>query len=187
MTTNGNHLALRVETYIPVTGSRFSRADAARIGPVLYRLALEGKTTAPHIVEEATDPDSPLHEDFEWSDTEAARKYRENQARDMARSIAIRIITEGAQGFPKVTTTRFFFAVHNPEAPQLDSGRQLRHYTPANVVVKQMDMRAQIVETGTQQLLGWMARYKQYRELFEENNNMWQGIFQCVEDMMDGR
>ena len=51
--------------------------------------AQRGALTPAIIVEEATDPGSPLHERFEWDDTEAARRYRERQAVDLIRSVQI--------------------------------------------------------------------------------------------------
>jgi hypothetical protein len=40
-----------------------------------------GQCTPERVVKEAADPNSPLHEDFEWDDTEAGRLYRLSQAR----------------------------------------------------------------------------------------------------------
>lgn len=46
------------------------------------------------IVEESRDESAPLHECFEWDDTEAARMYRERQAGDMLRGITVEVVTE---------------------------------------------------------------------------------------------
>lgn len=45
------------------------------------------------VVELAASTNHPLHEYFEWSDTEAAQKYREDQARRLIRSVKIRYST----------------------------------------------------------------------------------------------
>lgn len=42
-----------------------------------------GRLTAEKVVEHAADPTHPLHGFFEWDDTEAARKYRIAQAREL--------------------------------------------------------------------------------------------------------
>ncbi len=43
------------------------------------------------VLEEATDKTSPLHDMFDWDDTEAARKHRLNQARSIIR-VAVRVL-----------------------------------------------------------------------------------------------
>ena len=57
----------------------------------LRRIAAEhgGVLKPEDVVEEAKDPDNPLHSAFEWSNTEAARKYRLWQARQLI-SITVR-------------------------------------------------------------------------------------------------
>lgn len=48
-----------------------------------------GTLTPALVVEQATAPDSPLHDKFEWRDDEAARKYRLVQAGRLIRSVTI--------------------------------------------------------------------------------------------------
>lgn len=79
-----------------------SKLPAKVAGPALLKLAgdrgLEGLPAA-EIVEAASHPASPLHAGFEWDNTEAARQYRLEQARAMARSIRIVVTLVG--GAPK--------------------------------------------------------------------------------------
>jgi hypothetical protein len=44
------------------------------------------------VVEEASDDESPLHQYFEWDDTEAAHAYRLQQARGLIRRMTVRLI-----------------------------------------------------------------------------------------------
>ncbi|HAZ61006.1 MAG TPA: hypothetical protein DCY89_05470 [Gammaproteobacteria bacterium] len=46
-----------------------------------------GALTPALVVEAATDPESPLHDAFDWDDSAAAHKYRLVQARSMIRSV----------------------------------------------------------------------------------------------------
>lgn len=57
----------------------------------LKKLADEngGTLTPEKIVEDAQDPDSPLHEEFEWDDEKAAHQHRLMQARTLIRTINI--------------------------------------------------------------------------------------------------
>jgi hypothetical protein len=61
---------------------------------ILDQLAESGPITASRIVEEAEDPEHPLHSRFEWDDTEAARQYRLIQARNLI--VSIRYKPDGA-------------------------------------------------------------------------------------------
>lgn len=49
------------------------------------------KLTPSLVVEAATDPKSPLHREFTWDDSEAARKYRLAQARTLIRSVEVKV------------------------------------------------------------------------------------------------
>lgn len=48
-----------------------------------------GTLTAPLVVAEASNPNHPLHERFEWDNTVAGKRYREVQARELIRSVKI--------------------------------------------------------------------------------------------------
>lgn len=50
-----------------------------------------GRLAPADVVEAARDPQSPLHSHFEWDDTDAARKYRLDQARTLIRSVKIEV------------------------------------------------------------------------------------------------
>ena len=50
-----------------------------------------GRITPEAVVEDARDPESPLHDLFLWDDTEAAHQYRLSQARGVIRSIKVDI------------------------------------------------------------------------------------------------
>ena len=52
---------------------------------------------AEDVLERAKDPDSELHKCFLWDDTEAARRYRLRQARDVCASIVIKVVEVEAQ------------------------------------------------------------------------------------------
>ena len=57
-------------------------------------LASSGRLTVDAIVEDAASPDSPLHGEFEWDDTTAARKYRKVQAGALMRRVRLDVVTK---------------------------------------------------------------------------------------------
>lgn len=72
-----------------------------------------GVLTPDAVVEDARDESSPLHDQFEWDDSEAAKQWRLEQARALIRSVRVEIQTETKT----ISTVRY---VRSPEA----TGRQ---------------------------------------------------------------
>lgn len=54
----------------------------------------DGRLTADAIVDDATDPSSPLHDKFDWNDRTAAHAYRVHQARAIIQSVSVRQLSE---------------------------------------------------------------------------------------------
>lgn len=59
--------------------------------------AQRGSLTPEIVVEEARDPEHPLHHRFDWDDTEAARKWRLSQAQEI-----LRVSYVPAKGMPEI-------------------------------------------------------------------------------------
>lgn len=55
--------------------------------------ASAGTLTAENVVKDARDPKSPLHDYFDWNDTDAAHQWRLSQARELIRSVKVEIKT----------------------------------------------------------------------------------------------
>ena len=95
--------------------SSLSDKEAALCGPVLAKIETDhGKLTPRLVVADASDPRSPLHDQFEWNDTEAAIKYREDQARRLIRNIMVRVTVDD-----KKLTSRKLVADHVDTAVSL--------------------------------------------------------------------
>lgn len=56
-----------------------------------------GAVTPTAILDDASDPQSPLHRFFEWDDGAAAEKYRLHQACDLIRRVQVYITREGVK------------------------------------------------------------------------------------------
>jgi hypothetical protein len=69
-----------------MTNGQIEPGGATNLRDVLLEIRTKrGSLTPEIVVEEAADPMHPLHHRFEWNDTEAARKYRLNQAASLLR------------------------------------------------------------------------------------------------------
>lgn len=71
------------------SGTRIS-ADAQIAGEMCAELEKEGRLTAKNLLEANREDDAPLHDVFNWNDSEAAELYREDQARYIIRSIVVK-------------------------------------------------------------------------------------------------
>ena len=71
------------------SGARIS-ADAQVAGEMCAKLEKEGRLTAKNLLNENREKDAPLHDAFNWNDSEAAELFREEQARYIIRSIVVK-------------------------------------------------------------------------------------------------
>lgn len=69
--------------------------DSGLIATELARIAgRSGKLTPQAVVDEARNPEHPLHACFDWDDETAAEAWRLEQARTLIRSVRVEITTE---------------------------------------------------------------------------------------------
>ena len=71
----------------------------------------DGKLTPEQVLGEAVDPDSPLHDRFEWDDAVASHKYRVAQARHLIASVMISIEEKPIRAFPYIPSTGSYMPV----------------------------------------------------------------------------
>lgn len=135
-------------------GSRYSNDDARVIGPVLNELAESNNNgfTPKDVVEVASDPESPIHRYFEWKDEVAGPLYRLDQARGMARSIQIRVITAD-QAEDEGDTVRAYHNIQDTYTFQRKEGDQVinedvtrRRYVTLEMVKQVPDYQEQIIK-----------------------------------------
>lgn len=71
---------------------RMTKQDVAAVKREIIKIELRGLEPSPaRIVDVARDPKNPMHPFFQWNDTEAARRYRLDQARELIGMIRIKI------------------------------------------------------------------------------------------------
>src|SRR5690606_25037488 len=121
-----------------VKGSRLNEEQAQRYGESIYALVEErdGAVTPDDVLAAAKPKRSKLHDWFEWDDSEAAHKYRLNQAAYLLRSINIVIHREDGDAEVR--------AFHNVII-QREEVRE-RVYADAHRVFTEQEYRAQVID-----------------------------------------
>lgn len=130
-----------------VVGERLEQLSAAH----------GNRLTARVVVDDARPADSPLHRCFEWDDLRAAELYREDQARDVIRSV--RVVVEPIDGAER-TVTRMFVNVIDQRG-----GEASQAYVPSAVVRSDEDLRREVLLAARRDFLSWRARYQEIAEL----------------------
>lgn len=118
------------------------------------------EVTPHNIVELAKDENSPLHNEFEWNDTVAGEKYREDQARKML----LAIIVKEEKVNKKLVETRAYISA-------------IKRYTykPIDVVVKDIDEYEHMLNMAMRELQSFMKKYSSLKEL--------EPIFEVIENI----
>lgn len=154
-----------LKEYFAATGSIYTDADAQKIGPVLEKLAEQGRSTPKQIVEAAKNEKSPLHGYFEWHDDIAAQLYREDQARYMARSIQVKVVdTEGVEREARAFYSAKVVPIENTEAKR---GSKQYQYVTIDTVMQDQQIADQVIKDALGQLVSWKNKYSIYRALFK--------------------
>lgn len=131
---------------VPISG------DPQEVGQELERIEQKHGKCEPEIVlDEARDPESPLHDYFTWDDAEAARKQRLAEARKVTRSVIIREV----DGHEPEGPTRAFVHITDEDG----SG-----YESTTVAMKDQDKREQILERAYRDLERFKDRYGHLEE-----------------------
>lgn len=125
--------------------------EANVIGAYLDRIQSKEALTPKIIVENARSPKSPIHRVFEWDDSAAAEKWREEQAQHLIRHIVI-IVSDDADELKQ-----------GPAYVSVVIDKQ-QQYVPTMVAIKSPDLRSQMLEYALRDL---QAFEKKYREVFE--------------------
>jgi hypothetical protein len=112
-----------------------------------------GTITPAQVVEYAADPSTALHGLFTWDDSEAARRYREQQAAQYLRVVLRVVPREG--GEPLVT--RAFVS--------LSADRGTGVYRPVVNVLSDTEQRAQLVRDAMAELAAFRRKYQNIAEL----------------------
>lgn len=143
MTTFEN-LKFRIKDGAHISGS------AQAIGEELQRISsVYSELRAEYVVEEAQNPANILYSYFEWDDTEAARKFRLEQARSVIRSIEV------VMNDPSVHPVRAF--IKDPIG--VNTG-----YKPIQGLMENAESKKAILSNAKADLKTWKRRYDHLSE-----------------------
>ncbi len=112
-----------------------SKIKANDVGKILEKLEKKhGGATPEDILKEAKPKKSPIHNWFEWDNTEAARKHREWQARSLVQQV---VVVYEIKGKNKPRTVRAFVSI-------IENNH--RHYASTARVLSNIDLRKQAID-----------------------------------------
>ncbi len=113
---------------------------------------VEGSLTPAAVVKHSKRKAAPLHNEFEWDDTKAAKSYRERQAAYVIRHLVI--VRDEDDGPEQV---RAFFSI-------AEDGDE-REYLNVNDILSDPEARAALVDKALREARQWRRRYNDLREL----------------------
>jgi len=134
------------------------KVNPQEAGEYLDRLAKKAGGLVPSkIVEEAEDPQAVLHTCFEWDDTRAAQKYREDQAGTILRNLVV--IHESDEDDVPLKTRAFVRVA----AEQSTYSR----YVDIASALADSKMRESLLEVAKNELRSFQIKYHNLTELVE--------------------
>jgi|SRR4051812_17304928 hypothetical protein len=133
------------------------RQTRVAVRDALEKIALmdeNGRLRPEAVLEDAENPESPLHGCFTWDDGEAAYRWRLNEARMLIRTSYTVVVEQ--QAVP--IKTRAFVS--------LKSARTARTgYTPIRRVLSEPELHAELLRNALEDLEAMERRYGHLREL----------------------
>ena len=132
------------------------KGKAETVGATLDTIRTKngGRMTAADVVAEARKKTSPIHDEFEWDDTEAARLHRLEQARYLIRAVVV-VPEDGETDFSPV---RAFVRIGEPDKQRGGT------YASITDVMQDEDARAELLARAKGELVGWRKRYADLQE-----------------------
>lgn len=126
-------------------------ADAQLVGEELERLEVEGEVTPKMVLDFAEqNPESEMHKCFEWDDSEAAKKYRMQQAQQVLCSISFKFKTSEEEPVQK---QRIYLNIKN-------TSEGIKKFKNIKEVLKNDDEYQQLVDRAKEDFINCKAKYE---------------------------
>ena len=138
----------------------FYKTSAEVAAEEMNRLAADNNLTAKALVDASRPVDAPLHDEFEWDDSIAAEKWREQEARVMIASITV-VADEEVQAEP----VRAFFNIE-PAIPV---------YEPIQTIIQDSLKADRLFSQAMSELDSFRRKYnsiKEFARMFSEIENI---------------
>lgn len=141
------------------------KGDPQVIGEHIEELATTtGSVTPTVVVEDARNPASPLHDNFDWDDSTAAGSWREHTARRLLGALVVVKVNEKQVA----GTVRAFVSVREGNRPGT--------YQPIVAVMEDAELRKQLMNRARQELVQWRSRYSDLQEFSK--------VFKAVDELL---
>ena len=170
---NGGGLTAKMPTpgaYSPCVANPLT----ARMGKGINTTLDQGQTPKT-LLAVAQNPHSSLHQYFTWDDSEAARKYREEQARALIRRVRVTVETPDA----KEITVRALWNVKQVERDGTINAGRAGLYLPLADVMRDEKALAQIIAAAKSELRAFSIKYRQLNRVAELS-----GVFEAIEQVV---
>jgi len=147
---------MKNEFFWKAGSSEFKHHDPEAVANALEEVRIKhGQLVSAFVVEEARDPENPMHPMFPWDDVEAARLGREAIASRIIRSLCVRVIRVDA---PPVETRAY---VSMP-TPKLSRSRDYRSISSA---MADEEGRSVVLRQAWMELRAWKRKYADLSEM----------------------
>jgi len=122
------------------------------------RKAAKGDLSPDKIVAAASSPKNPLHVLFTWDDTKAAKEFRKDEARLLARSVIVTF-----KESPKIPV-RAYHIVTIKESERKAS-ESVRVYNSTEDILADPTLRAELLSQALRELVAYQKRFRGLQEL----------------------
>lgn len=131
-----------------------------------------GRLTPNAVLEDAKDPDSPLHDSFEWDDEKAAHAHRIEQARALITSVRVVQRTDK-------TAVRAVFYVRDPSAENDEQG-----YVSTSTLRSDQDMAREAVVAEFTRVADALRRAREIAKALDLGDEI-EGLLRSVVDLRE--
>jgi hypothetical protein len=117
----------------------------------------EDGLTAENILERARDKENPLHDLFEWNNSQAGDSWRLHQARLLINEVKVIINQKEHYAFENI---RVSIRTNND-----NESETRREYKPIVEILSSEEYRKQVIQTALENITYWKDKYSEYSEL----------------------
>jgi hypothetical protein len=139
--------------YRAAPGARYNHKEAQIIGETFESMTATGQSVTPDsVVAFATLEDSPLHSYFTWDDTEAAKRWRKHEARQLLNHLLVIVETPSGSRIERAAYSVRIVTEEEVTRPQ-------RHYISIGMLKGSEELQEQMREEAWSELRSFTQKY----------------------------